>query len=75
MGQLDAVKAFLTLQPKLIDAKGPHGFSLHFPRTACRKGFRKDVGLPALDQENRSQTKSLLEERPTRKERVITFFE
>jgi hypothetical protein len=30
MGQLDAIKAFLTLQPKLIDAKGPHGFSLHF---------------------------------------------
>jgi hypothetical protein len=30
MGQLDAVKAFLTLQPKLIDARGPHGFSLHF---------------------------------------------
>jgi len=30
MGQLDAVKAFLTLQPSLIDAKGPHGFSLHF---------------------------------------------
>src|SRR5262245_23316924 len=30
MGQLDAVKAFLTLQPALIDAKGPHGFSLHF---------------------------------------------
>jgi hypothetical protein len=30
MGQLDAVKAFLTLQPKLIDAKGPHGFTLHF---------------------------------------------
>lgn len=30
LGQLDAVKAFLTLQPKLIDAKGPHGFSLHF---------------------------------------------
>lgn len=30
MGQLDAVKAYLTLQPKLIDAKGPHGFSLHF---------------------------------------------
>ena len=29
MGQLDAVKAFLTLQPNLIDAKGPHGFSLH----------------------------------------------
>lgn len=30
MGQLDAVKAFLTLQPKLIDARGPHGFTLHF---------------------------------------------
>jgi hypothetical protein len=30
MGQLDAVKAFLTLEPKLIDARGPHGFSLHF---------------------------------------------
>jgi len=30
MGQLDAVKSFLTLQPKLIDARGPHGFTLHF---------------------------------------------
>lgn len=30
MGQLEAVKAFLTLQPKLIDARGPHGFGLHF---------------------------------------------
>jgi hypothetical protein len=30
MGQLDAVKAFLNLQPALIDAKGPHGFTLHF---------------------------------------------
>ncbi len=30
LGQLDAVKSFLTLQPTLIDAKGPHGFSLHF---------------------------------------------
>jgi hypothetical protein len=30
MGQLDAVKAFLKLEPKLIDAKGPHGFTLHF---------------------------------------------
>ena len=30
MGQLEAVKAFLNLQPTLIDAKGPHGFSLHF---------------------------------------------
>lgn len=30
MGLVDVVKAFITLQPKLIDAKGPHGFSLHF---------------------------------------------
>ena len=30
MGHLEAVKAFLTFQPKLIDAKGPHGFTLHF---------------------------------------------
>ena len=30
MGQLDAVRAFLTLQPKLIDSRGPHGFNLHF---------------------------------------------
>ncbi len=30
MGQLDAVKSFLTLAPHLIDARGPHGFSLHF---------------------------------------------
>lgn len=30
MGQVEAVKAFLHLQPTLIDAKGPHGFSLHF---------------------------------------------
>jgi hypothetical protein len=30
LGMLDVVKAFLTFQPRLIDAKGPHGFSLHF---------------------------------------------
>ncbi|WP_020473765.1 ankyrin repeat domain-containing protein [Zavarzinella formosa] len=30
LGMTDVVKAFLTMQPKLIDAKGPHGFSLHF---------------------------------------------
>ena len=30
MGLVDAVRAELTLEPKLIDAKGPHGFSLHF---------------------------------------------
>jgi hypothetical protein len=30
MGRLDAVKSLLTLEPRLIDAKGPHGFTLHF---------------------------------------------
>ncbi len=30
LGQLEAVKTLLTLQPKLIDAKGPHGFGLHW---------------------------------------------
>lgn len=30
MGQLEVVKAFMTLEPKLIDARGPHGFGLHF---------------------------------------------
>ncbi len=30
MGQLEAVRSFLTLQPKLIDSRGPHGFNLHF---------------------------------------------
>jgi hypothetical protein len=30
LGRLDAVKSFLALQPKLIDAKGPHGLTLHF---------------------------------------------
>jgi hypothetical protein len=30
MGRLEAVKSMIELQPKLIDAKGPHGFSLHF---------------------------------------------
>ncbi len=30
LGRTDAVRSFLTLQPSLIDAKGPHGFSLHF---------------------------------------------
>jgi hypothetical protein len=30
LGQIEAVRSFLTLQPSLIEAKGPHGFSLHF---------------------------------------------
>ena len=38
MGQLDAVRAFLTLQPKLIDASGPHGFTLHFHAQLAEDG-------------------------------------
>jgi hypothetical protein len=34
LGQLEVVKALLTLQPKLIDAKGPHGFGLHWHANA-----------------------------------------
>lgn len=30
LGQLPVVKSLLEVEPKLIDAKGPHGFSLHF---------------------------------------------
>lgn len=30
LGHLEVVKALLTFQPKLIDARGPHGFTLHF---------------------------------------------
>ena len=30
LGLSEVVKAFLTLQPTLIDARGPHGFTLHF---------------------------------------------
>ena len=41
LGQLEAVKAFLTLQPALIDAKGPHGFSLHFHAQVGGKNSEK----------------------------------
>ena len=30
LGMLDSVKQMLTFQPELINAKGPHGFSMHF---------------------------------------------
>ncbi|MEO1530122.1 MAG: ankyrin repeat domain-containing protein [Planctomycetota bacterium] len=30
LGQLPVVKSLLEFEPKLIDAKGPHGFTLHF---------------------------------------------
>jgi hypothetical protein len=44
MGQLDAVKSFLALQPHLIDAKGPHGLTLHFHAQVGDK-----VAEPVLD--------------------------
>ena len=34
LGLTDVLKAVLTLQPKLIDAKGPHGFGLHWHANA-----------------------------------------
>ena len=37
MGQLGAVKAFLKLEPKLIDSRGPHGFTLHFHAQLAEK--------------------------------------
>jgi len=43
LGLTDVVKAFLTLQPKLIDAKGPHGFSLHFHANAGGKEAAKTL--------------------------------
>lgn len=30
LGQVEVVRTLITHQPKLIDVKGPHGFSLHF---------------------------------------------
>jgi hypothetical protein len=30
LGQVDVIRTLLKYQPKLIDCKGPHGFSLHF---------------------------------------------
>ena len=44
MGMLDTVKAMLTLQPALIDAKGPHGFNLHFHAQVGQEGAK-----PVLD--------------------------
>jgi hypothetical protein len=43
LGQLEAVKQLLTLQPKLIDARGPHGFNLHFHAQLAGKDAEKMV--------------------------------
>jgi hypothetical protein len=41
MGQLETVKSFLALQPNLIEAKGPHGFTLHFHAQVGQKRSEK----------------------------------
>ena len=33
LGQLEVVRTFLTLEPRLIDSRGPHGFGLNFHAT------------------------------------------
>ncbi|MFY9234061.1 MAG: hypothetical protein WAO58_06335 [Fimbriimonadaceae bacterium] len=43
MGQIEAVKSFLILQPKLIDARGPHGFTLHFHAQLAGRDAKKMV--------------------------------
>lgn len=44
MGMLDVVQSMLTLQPALIDARGPHGFNLHFHAQVGQEGAK-----PVLD--------------------------
>ncbi len=41
LGQLEAVKTMVTAVPTLIDAKGPHGFSLHWHAQAGGKDAAK----------------------------------
>lgn len=45
MGQYEAVKSLLTLQPKLIDSRGPHGFTLHFHAQLAGKDADRMVEL------------------------------
>ncbi len=44
LGMLDSVREMLALQPELIDAKGPHGFTLHFHAQVGQQD-----SLPVLD--------------------------
>ncbi|MEM7783686.1 MAG: ankyrin repeat domain-containing protein [Planctomycetota bacterium] len=44
LGLLESVKAMLNLQPELINAKGPHGFTLHF-----HAQVGQDEAKPVLD--------------------------
>lgn len=41
LGQLEAVKSMIAAIPAMIDAKGPHGFSLHFHAQAGGKDAEK----------------------------------
>ena len=62
MGRLDAVKSFLTLEPRLIDAKGPHGFTLHFHAQVGGTGGGARAGLPPVDQEDRAEAEPVPQE-------------
>lgn len=65
LGQLDVIKALLTLQPKLIDAKGPHGFSLHFHAKAG--GKQSEPVLDYLQSIKKVDLKPLPSKAPTPK--------
>jgi hypothetical protein len=41
LGQLDAVKALIQLEPKIAESKGPHGFDLKFHAKAGGKAAEK----------------------------------
>ena len=60
MGQLEAVRAFLTLQPKLIDSRAARVHAA-LPRPA-RQGFGENAGLPPVGEENRTQAEPVPQE-------------
>lgn len=43
LGQVEIIRSLLTLQPALIDAKGPHGFSLHFHAQVGGEGAKETL--------------------------------
>lgn len=43
LGQLEVIQSLLTFQPTLIDAKGPHGFSLHMHAQAGGDASKKTL--------------------------------
>ncbi len=64
MGQLEAVKSFLKLEPRLIDAKGPHGFTLHFHAQVGGVESEPVLELPPVDQEAGIEAEPVPEEAP-----------